>query len=109
MHHFVDKELGKAIPYGVYDVTANTGCISLGFDNATAQFSVNSLRLWLEIVGRARYPEMIQAPIAANGGGSHGSRVRLFKIELQKRSDETGLTVRCELDTRLNPNGHPRE
>ena len=94
VHDFVDKDLGKAIPYGVYDIAANIGCISLGIDNDTAQFAVNSLRLWLNIMGRARYPDMNQPTIAADGGGSNGSRVRLFKIELQKLADETGLVLR---------------
>jgi hypothetical protein len=56
VHDFVDIELGKVIPYGVYDITANAGCVSLGIDNDTAQFSVNSIRRWLEIMGRKRYP-----------------------------------------------------
>jgi len=93
VHDFVDKELGKAIPYGVYDIAANAGCVSVGIDNDTAQFSVNSIRRWLELMGRERYPDMKQLMITADGGGSNGSRVRLFKIELQKLADETGLTV----------------
>ena len=93
VHDFVDKELGKAIPYGVYDITANIGCVSLGIDNDTAQFAVNSIRLWRETMGRARYPGMNQLIITADGGGSNGSRVRLFKIELQKLADETGLVI----------------
>ena len=93
VHDFVDKDLGKALPYGVYDVTANTGCVSLGIDNGTAQFAVNSFRVWLEVMGRARYPDMKQLTITADGGGSNGLRVRLFKIELQKLTDETGLIL----------------
>lgn len=94
VHDFVDKDLGKAIPYGVYDIAANNGCVSVGIDNDTAQFSVNSIRRWLEVLGRARYPEMSQLMITADGGGSNGSRVRLFKVELQKLADETGLTLK---------------
>src|SRR5271154_437075 len=90
----VDKELGKVSPYGVYDVTANAGCVSVGISNDTAQFAVNSIRCWLEVMGRERYPDMNQLMITADGGGSNGSRVRLFKIELQKLADETGLTHR---------------
>ena len=93
VHDFVDKELGKAIPYGVYGIAANAGCVSVGIDNDTAQFSVNSIRRWLELMGRERYPDMRQLMITADGGGSNGSRVRLFKVELQKLADETGLTL----------------
>ena len=93
VHDFIDKNLGKAIPYGVYDTAANAGCVSVGIDNDTAQFSVNSIRRWLDLMGRERYPGMTRLMITADGGGSNGSRVRLFKIELQKLVDETGLTL----------------
>jgi len=93
VHDFVDQNLGKAVPYGVYDIAANAGCVSVGIDNDTAQFSVNSIRRWLEVMGRERYPEMNQLMITADGGGSNGSRVRLFKVELQNLADETGLTL----------------
>jgi hypothetical protein len=93
VHDFVDAELGKVIPYGVYDITTNTGWVSLGIDNDTAQFSVNSIRRWLEIMGRERYPATDALMITADGGGSNGSRVKLFKLELQKLADETGLTL----------------
>jgi hypothetical protein len=93
-HDFVDKELGKAVPYGVYDIAANTGCVSVGIDNDTAQFAVNSVRRWMDVMGRERYPDMNQLMITADGGGSNGSRVRLFKVELQQLADETGLPVR---------------
>jgi hypothetical protein len=92
-HDFADKNLGKAVPYGVYDIAANTGCVSVGIDNDTAQFSVNSIRHWLDVMARERYPVMNQLMITADGGGSNGSRVRLFKVELQKLADETGLTL----------------
>ena len=94
VHDFVDKDLGKAIPYGGYDIAANAGCVSVGISNDPAQFAVNSIRLWLDTMGRERYPDMNQVMITADGGGSNGSRVRLFKIELQRLADETGLTVR---------------
>ena len=94
VHDFVDKAFGKAIPYGVYDIAANTGCVSVGIDNDTAQFSVNSIRRWLELMGRKRYPDMKQLMITADGGGSNGSRVRLFKVELQALADEASLTIR---------------
>jgi hypothetical protein len=93
VHDFVDKVLGKVSPYGVYDIAANAGCVSLGIDHDTAQFSVNSIRRWLDLMGRERYPEMNQLMITADGGGSNGSRVRLFKVELQKLANETGLTL----------------
>ena len=93
VHDFVDKELGKVAPYGVYDVAANAGCVSLGISNDTAPFAVNSIRRWRDVMGRERYPDMKQLMITADGGGSNGSRVRLFKVELQKLADETGLTL----------------
>jgi hypothetical protein len=93
VHDFVDKELGKAVPYGVYDIAANAGCVSVGIGNDTAQFAVNSIRRWLNVMGYQRYPAMNQLMITADGGGSNGSRVRLFKIELQNLADETGLRL----------------
>jgi DNA-binding phage protein len=93
VHDFVDKELGKVVPYGVYDITANAGCVSVGIDNDTAQFAVNSVRRWRDMMGRERYPNHDRLMITADGGGSNGSRVRLFKVELQKLADETGLTL----------------
>ncbi len=93
VHDFVDAELGKVVPYGVYDIAANAGCVSVGIDNDTAQFSVNSVRRWLDVMARERYPTADRLMITADGGGSNGSRVRLFKVELQKLADETGLTL----------------
>ena len=93
VHDFVDAELGKVVPYGVYDIAANAGCVSVGIDNDTAQFSVNSIRRWLDLMGRERYPDADRLMITADGGGSNGSRVRLFKVELQKLADETDLTL----------------
>ena len=93
VHDFVDPEHGKVVPYGVYDIAANAGCVSVGIDNDTAQFAVNSIRRWLDVMGRERYPNAESLMITADGGGSNGSRVRLFKIELQKLADETGLTL----------------
>src|SRR5580765_7190490 len=94
VHDFVDKELGKVAPYGVYDIAANAACVNLGISNDTAQFAVNSIRCWLDVMGRERYSDMDQLMITADGGGSNGSRVRLFKIELQRLAQETGLTIR---------------
>ncbi len=93
VHDFIDKELGKAIPYGVYDIGANAGYVSVGVDHDTAEFAVNAIRLWRETMGRERYPTCNRLMITADGGGSNGSRVRLWKIELQKLADETGLTI----------------
>jgi hypothetical protein len=94
VHDFVDKELGKVAPYGVYDIAANNACVNLGISNDTAQFAVNSIRRWLDAMGRERYPDINQLMITADGGGSNGSRVRLFKVELQNLADETGLALR---------------
>mgnify|MGYP003946027303 FL=1 len=93
VHDFVDPKLGKVVPYGVYDIAANAGCVSVGIDNDTAQFSVNSIRRWLDVMGRERYPDTDSLMITADGGGSNGSRVKLFKLELQKLADETGLSL----------------
>jgi hypothetical protein len=93
VHDFVDPKLGKVVPYGVYDIAANAGCVSVGIDNDTAQFSVNSIRRWLDVMGRERYPDTDSLMITADGGGSNGSCVKLFKLELQKLADETGLSL----------------
>jgi len=93
VHDFVDKELGKAIPYGVYDIAANAGCVSVGIDHDTAEFAVNAIGRWHETMGRERYPMADRLMITADGGGSNGSRVRLWKVELQKLADVTGLTL----------------
>jgi len=92
VHDFMNQELGKAIPYGVYDIGANSGYVSVGIDHGTSQFAVNSIRQWFEKMGRVRYPDAERVMITADGGGSNGSRVRLWKVELQKLADETGLT-----------------
>jgi hypothetical protein len=93
VHDFEDKRLGKVVPYGVYDVTANAGFVSVGITSDTAEFAVQSIRCWLERMGRQRYPNARDLTITADCGGSNGARVRLWKIELQKLADETGLAV----------------
>ncbi|MGH6867537.1 MAG: ISAzo13 family transposase [Methylocella sp.] len=93
VHDFVDKDLGKVAPYGIYDIATNTGWVSLGIDHDTAQFAVNAIRRWLEVVGGVRYPGSDKLLINADGGGSNGSRVRLWKLELQHLADETGLAL----------------
>jgi hypothetical protein len=93
VHDFVDKEKGKVAPYGVYDVTANAGFVSVGITSDTAEFAVQSIRGWRNRMGCERYPGMRELTITADGGGSNGARVRLWKIELQKLADETGLVI----------------
>jgi hypothetical protein len=92
-HDFEDKELGKAIPYGVYDIGANSGWVSVGVTHDTAQFAVQAIRRWWQTMGQARYPGARTLMITADGGGSNGARVRLWKVELQKLADELGLTI----------------
>lgn len=92
-HDFEDKKLGKVVPYGVYDVTANAGFVSVGITSDTAEFAVQSIRHWLERMGRERYPNAKELTITADCGGSNGARVRLWKVELQKFADETGLVI----------------
>jgi len=93
VHDFVDKALGKVVPYGVYDVAANEGWVSVGIAADTAEFAVQSIRTWRKRMGRARYPKARALTITADCGGSNGARVRLWKTELQKLADETGLVV----------------
>ena len=93
MHDFADKELGKAAPYGVYDVTANAGFVSVGISSDTAEFAVELIRCWRDRMGRQRYPKAHELTITADCGGSNGARVRLWKLELQKLADETGLAL----------------
>ena len=91
-HDFENKELGKVVPYGIYDIGANSGYVSLGIDHDTAQFAANATRLWHDKVGRERYPDADKIMVTADCGGSNGPRLRLWKVELQRLADETGLT-----------------
>jgi Rhodopirellula transposase DDE domain len=93
VHDFEDKTLGKVAPYGVYDVAADEGWVSVGITSDTAEFAVRSIRTWLERMGRQRYPGARELTITADCGGSNGVRVRLWKLELQRLADETGLTL----------------
>jgi len=93
VHDFVIPELGRAAPYGVYDIAANAGWVSVGIDHDTGAFAVNAIRSWWKLMGRERYPDASTLLITADGGGSNGSRVRLWKLELQKLADELGLTI----------------
>ncbi|MCG7507826.1 ISAzo13 family transposase [Mesorhizobium retamae] len=96
VHDFEDKALGKVVPYGVYDVAADEGWVSVGItaDTAdTAEFAVASIRAWLARMGRERYPQLSELTITADCGGSNGARVRLWKRELQTFADDSGLTL----------------
>ena len=93
VHDFEDKALGKVVPYGVYDVGANAGWVSLGITSDTAEFAVNAIRTWIGRVGAKRYMDLRELTITADCGGSNGARVRLWKVELQKLADETGITL----------------
>ena len=93
VHDFIDPKLGKAIPYGVYDLAANLGWVSVGVDHDTAEFAVATLRRWWERLGSEMYPGAKRLLVTADGGGSNGSRCRLWKLKLQEFADETGLRV----------------
>jgi hypothetical protein len=93
VHDFEDKTLGKVVPYGVYDIAANAGFVSLGITSDTAEFAVAAIRCWLERMGRGRYPQAKELTVTADCGGSNGARVRLWKVELQRLADETGLEL----------------
>jgi hypothetical protein len=93
VHDFVIPELGRAAPYGIYDVTQNAGWVSVGVDHDTAAFAAQSIRRWWESMGADAYPKADRLLITADSGGSNGARVRLWKLELQKLADETGLQI----------------
>jgi Rhodopirellula transposase DDE domain len=93
VHDFEDRELGKGIPYGIYDETANTGWVSVGTDHDTSAFAVNAIRTWWERMGREEYPAAAELLITADGGGSNGSKRRQWKTELQRLANETGLVI----------------
>ncbi len=93
VYDFIDKEKGKASPYGVYDISKNNGFVNVGVSSDTAEFSVNSIRSWWREMGEANYKESTELYINADGGGSNGSRVRLWKIELQKFANEINKII----------------
>jgi hypothetical protein len=93
VHDFPDKELGKAIPYGVYDLASNEGWVSVGIDHDTAQFATASIRRWWQEMGSARFPQATKLMITADGGGSNSSRNRLWKVALQDIADDLGLVL----------------
>lgn len=93
MHDFADPELGKAIPYGVYDLGRNEGWVSVGVTHDTAEFAAETIKRWWYRMGRLVYGDARELLIMADGGGSNGSRVRLWKIELQKLSTALGMAI----------------
>jgi len=94
MHDFMDKDAGKVVPHGVYDPTANCGWVSVGVTHDTAEFAVQSIRTWLDRMGRQRYPGMRELTITADCGGSNNARSRLWKLELQKLADEIDMPLK---------------
>ena len=93
MHDFIIPNWDAAVPYGVYDIADNTGWVSVGIDHDTAAFAINAIRSWWMQMGRERYPHATRLVITADGGGSNGSRVRLWKLELQRLADELGVPI----------------
>ena len=93
VHDFLIKELGRVTPYGVYDLADNSGWVSVGVSSDTAEFAVASIRGWWRDAGRIRYPLATRLVITADGGGSNGSRVRLWKLALQRLADELGIAI----------------
>ena len=93
VHDFLIPELGRANPYGIYDIGLNTGWVSVGVDHDTAEFAVESIRRWWRSMGQQAYPKATSLLITADGGGSNGSRVRLWKLELQKFADASSLSI----------------
>ena len=93
VHDFIDDALGKVIPYGVYDLTQNTGWVNVGVDHDTPAFAVESIARWWNCMGKRVYPDAAELLITADGGGSNASRARLWKLELQRFADRSGLSV----------------
>ena len=93
VHDFLSKELGRAVPYGIYDLASNAGWVSVGMSSDTSAFAVQTIRRWWQEVGQLRYPGATRLTITADGGGSNGSRVRLWKLELQRLAEELGIDI----------------
>ena len=93
VHDFLIPELGRVSPYGVYDLAQNEAWVSVGTDHDTASFAVESIRRWWQTMGQPLYPAAKRLLVTADGGGSNGYRVRLWKLELQRLADETGLEI----------------
>lgn len=94
VHDFIDVDLGRANPYGVYDLASNSGWVSVGTDHDTASFAVETIRRWWKAMGKEKYPQARELMITADGGGSNGSRLRLWKLELQRLANELGFPIR---------------
>jgi Rhodopirellula transposase. len=92
-HDFTDPDLGKAIPYGVYDLTNNDGWVSVGITHDTAEFAVETIRRWWEAMGHPSFPKATELLITADSGGSNGHRSRLWKVSLQGLADQIGLKI----------------
>ena len=92
-HDFPDKKLGKAAPYGIYDIGDDQGYVNVGIDHDTGEFSAASIRRWWEHLGKKRYAKSTRLMITADSGGSNGYRLKLWKKELQRFADETGLEI----------------
>jgi hypothetical protein len=93
VHDFIDPKIGRAVPYGVYDINNNVGWVSVGSDHETTSFAVNTIRRWRRVMGKKRYPKAKRLMITADGGGSNGYRLRLWKIELQTLANELRLPI----------------
>lgn len=93
VHDFKIPELGRVAPYGIYDMTHNIGWVNVGIDHDTSAFAVESVRRWWYSMGKDLYPDAKQLMVTADGGGSNGYRIKLWKLELQKLADETGLSI----------------
>ncbi len=103
----MDKDLGKAIPYGIYDPTDNAGWVTVGTDHDTAEFAVESIRQWWYHMGRDRYPDARGLLITEDGGGSNSSRSRLWKAEIQRLADELGIPSPSATFLPARPNEMP--
>ncbi len=93
VHDFIIEGQGKVAPYGIYDIGQNEGWVNVGTDHDTSAFAVESIRRWWNLMGKERYPEATRLMITADGGGSNGSRVKLWKVELQKFANEIGMAI----------------
>jgi Rhodopirellula transposase DDE domain len=93
VHDFLIKELGRAVPCGIYDLASNAGWVGVGITHDTAASAVQTIRRWWQEIGGARYPEATRPVITADGGGSNGYRVRLWKREVQRLADEAGIAI----------------